>query len=84
MLVLGKKLKVRVLWSASNKALIMLLSYEIGNGPVMVNCHVNLNDEEVTQVLYEGVNIVDCLELETLNKITEAAQQKFVEDMNEP
>ena len=62
----------------------MLLSYEIGNGPVMVNCHVNLNDEEVTQVLYKGVNIVDCVELETLNKITEAAQQKFVEDMIEP
>lgn len=62
----------------------MLLSYEIGNGPVVVNCHVNLNDEEVTQVLYEGVNIVDCLELEILNKITEAAQQKFIEDMNEP
>ncbi len=62
----------------------MLLSYEIGNGPVMVNCHVNLQDEEVTQVLYRGVNIVDCLELETLNKITEAAQQKFIEDMNEP
>lgn len=62
----------------------MLLSYEIGNGPVTVNCHVNLNSEEVTQVLYKGVNIVDCLELETLNKITEAAQQKFIEDMNEP
>ena len=62
----------------------MLISLEIGNGPVMVNCHVNLNNEEVTQVLYEGVNIVDCLELETLNKITEAAQQKFIEDMNEP
>ncbi len=62
----------------------MLLSYEIGNGPVTVNCHVNLNDEEVTQVLYEGVNIVDCLELETLNKITEVAQQKFIEDMKEP
>ena len=62
----------------------MLLSYVIGNGSVKVNCHVNLSDEEVTQVLYEGVNIVDCLELKTLNKITEAAQQKFVEDMNEP
>ena len=62
----------------------MLLSYEIGNGPVTVNCHVNLNDEEVTQVLYEGVNIVDCLELETLNKIAEAAQQKFIENMKEP
>lgn len=62
----------------------MLINLEIGNGPVMVNCHVNLNDEEVTQVLYEGVNIVDCLELKTLNKITEAAHQKFIEDMNEP
>ena len=62
----------------------MLISLEIGNGPVMVNCHVKLNDEEVTQVLYRGVNIVDCLELKTLNKITEAAQQKFIEDMNEP
>ena len=62
----------------------MLLSYEIGNGSVKVNCHVNLNDEEVTQVLYKGVNIVDCVELETLNKITEAAQQKFIEDMIEP
>ena len=75
---------VRVLWSASNKGILILISLEIGNGPVMVNCHVKLNDEEVTQVLYEGVNIVDCLELETLNKITETAQQKFIEDMNEP
>lgn len=62
----------------------MLINLEIGNGPVMVNCHVKLDDEEVTQVLYKGINIVDCLELYTINKITEAAQQKFIEDMNEP
>ena len=62
----------------------MLINLEIGNGPVMVNCHVKLDDEEVTQVVYKGINIVDCLELDTISKITEAAQQKFIEDMNEP
>lgn len=62
----------------------MLINLEIGNGHVLVNCHVKLDDEEVTQVLYKGINIVDCLELCTLNKITEAAQQKFIEDINEP
>ena len=61
----------------------MLITLEIGNGPVKVNCHVKLDDEEVTQVLYQDINIVDCLELETLNKISEAAYQKFIEDMNE-
>ena len=62
----------------------MRVKCEIGNGPVMVECHVNLDDEQVIQVMYEGVNIVDCLELETLDKITEAALKKFSEEMSEP
>lgn len=62
----------------------MRIIQEIGNGPIRVECHVDLENEEVLAVLYMRVNIVDCLELETLNKIAEAAQKKFAEEMSEP
>ena len=62
----------------------MRIIQEIGNGPTRVECHVDLENEEVLAVLYMRVNIVDCLELATLNKITEAAQKKFAEEMSEP
>lgn len=62
----------------------MRIIQEIGNAPTRVECHVDLENEEVLAVLYMRVNIVDCLELATLNKITEAAQKKFQEEMSEP
>lgn len=66
----------------------MRIKLEIGNGHVMVDCVVSLEDEMVTEVIYRHsnskVNIVDCLELATLDKITEAAQKKFAEEMSEP
>ena len=62
----------------------MRIIQEIGNGPVDVEAWVNLEDEEVFCVMWQGVNILDLLELETLNKIAEAAQKKFAEEMSEP
>ena len=62
----------------------MRIKLEIGNGPVEVICHVDLENEEVKSVEYMGRDISDALELETLNKITEAAQKKFEEEMSEP
>ncbi len=56
----------------------------IGNGLVIVDAWVNLANEEVFYVEYKGIDIKEVLELSTLNRITEAAQQKFIEDMNEP
>lgn len=62
----------------------MKVKCTIGNGPVEVDAWVNLEDEEVLCVMYNGINVLDLLELETLNKITEAAQKKFSEEMSEP
>lgn len=36
----------------------MRIKYEIGNGPVIVDCLVILADEEVKEVMYKGTNIV--------------------------
>ena len=62
----------------------MRIKMEIGNGPVEVICHVDLANEEVKSVEYMGRDISDALEIETLDKITEAAQTKFAEEMSEP
>lgn len=62
----------------------MRIIQAIGNGPTRVECHVDLENEAVIAVLYMRVNIVDCLELDTLDKITAAAQAKFQQEMSEP
>ena len=62
----------------------MRIKMEIGNGPVEVEAWVNMEDEEVFCVMWQGVNILDLLELETLNKIAEAAAKRFAEEMSEP
>ena len=62
----------------------MRIKLEIGNGPVEVICHVDLENEEVKSVEYMGRDISDALELETLNKIAEAAAKRFAEEMSEP
>jgi len=62
----------------------MRIKLEIGNGPVEVICHVDLENEEVKSVEYMGRDISDALELETLNKIAEAATKRFAEEMSEP
>ena len=62
----------------------MRIKLKIGNGPVEVEAWVNLQDEQVFCVMWQGVNVLDLLELETLDKITAAAQKKFAEEMSEP
>ena len=62
----------------------MRIKLKIGNGPVEVEAWVNLKDEEVFCVMWSGVDVLDLLELETLDKITAAAQKKFAEEMSEP
>ena len=62
----------------------MRIKYEIGNGPVIVDCLVILADEEVKEVMWFGLNILQVLEVETLDKIAEAAAQKFRDEMSEP
>lgn len=61
----------------------MRIKYEIGNGPVTVDCLVILEDE-VKEVMYKGTNIVDCLDCDLLDKIAEAAAKQFREEMSEP
>ena len=62
----------------------MWIYYELGINKIPVKCHVNLQDEEVTCVMFSDVNIIDTLEIKTLDDIVYKAQQKFVEDMKEP
>ena len=62
----------------------MRIKYEIGNGPVTVDCLVILADEEVKEVIYKGTNIVDCLDCDLLDKMAEAAAKQFREEMSEP
>ena len=62
----------------------MRIKYEIGNGPVTVEAWVNLEDREVFCVMWEGLNILPVLDIETLEKITEAAEEKFNNEMREP
>lgn len=62
----------------------MRIKYGIGNGPAIVDCIVNLADEEVKEVIYKGLNIVDCLDCDLLDKIAEAATKQFREEMSEP
>ena len=62
----------------------MIVRCTIGNDLVMIDAWVNLASEEVFYIEYKGIDIKEVLELSTLNRITEAAQQKFIEDMNEP
>ena len=62
----------------------MRIKMEIGHGPVEVEAWVNLKDEEVFCVMWQGVNVLDLLELETCDKITAAAEAKFQQEMNEP
>ena len=62
----------------------MRIKLEIGNGNVEVEAWVNIADEKVFFVMWQGVNVLDLLELETLNKITEAAEAKFKQEMSEP
>lgn len=62
----------------------MWIRYEIGINEIPVKCHVNLQDEEVTCVMFSDVNIIDALEPKTIEDILHKAQQKFIEDMNEP
>ena len=62
----------------------MWIRCEIGINEIPVKCHVNLQDEEVTCVMFSDVNIIDTLEPKTIEDILYKAQQKFIEDMNEP
>ena len=62
----------------------MRIKYELGNGPVTVEAWVNLEDREVFCVMWHEINIVDVLEVETLDKIVEAAAKQFREEMSEP
>jgi len=60
------------------------IKYELGNGPVTVDCLVILADQEVKEVMYKGTNIVDCLDCDILDCIADAAAKKFREEMSEP
>ena len=62
----------------------MWFRYELGINEIPVKCHVNLQDETVTCVMFSDVNIIDTLDIKTLDDIVYKAQQKFIEDMNEP
>lgn len=62
----------------------MWFRYELGINEIPVKCHVNLQDEEVTCVMFSDVNIIDTVEIKTLDDIVYKAQQKFIEGMNEP
>lgn len=62
----------------------MRIKYEIGNEPVTVEAWVNLEDQEVFCVMWSGLNILPVLEVETLDKIAEAATKQFREEMSEP
>ena len=62
----------------------MRVKCEIGNGPVTVEAWVNLEDREVFCVMWFGLNILPVLEVETLDKIVEAAEAKFKDEMSEP
>ena len=62
----------------------MRVKCEIGNGPVTVEAWVNLEDREVFCVMWHEINIVEVLEIETLDKIVEAAEEKFRTEMSEP
>lgn len=62
----------------------MWFRYELGINEIPVKCHVNLQDEEVTCVMFSDVNIIDTLEIKTLDDIVYKAQQKFIEDINTP
>ena len=62
----------------------MWFRYKLGINEIPVKCHVNLQDEEVTCVMFSDVNIIDTVEIKTLDDIVYKAQQKFIEGMNEP
>ena len=62
----------------------MWFRYKLGINEIPVKCHVNLKDEEVTCVMFSDVNIIDTVEIKTLDDIVYKAKQKFVEDMKEP
>jgi hypothetical protein len=62
----------------------MRVKCEIGNGPVTVEAWVNLADREVFCVMWFGLNILQVLEVETLDKIVEAAEAKFKRERSEP
>ncbi len=62
----------------------MWFIYELGINKIPVKCHVNLQDEEVTCVMFSDVNIIDILDIKSLDDIVSKAQQKSIEDMNEP
>ena len=62
----------------------MWFRYKLGINEIPVKCHVNLQDEEVTCVMFSDVNIIDTLDIKTLDDIVYKARQKFVEDMSEP
>ena len=62
----------------------MWIYHKLGINEVPVKCHVNLQDEEVTCVMFNNINIIDTLDIKTLDNIAYKAQQKFIEDMNEP
>lgn len=62
----------------------MHIKYNLGETEVPVNCWVDLENREVTLVMYQDVNIVDVLEIKILDDIVSKAQQKFIEDMKEP
>ena len=62
----------------------MRVKCEIGNEPVTVEAWVNLEDREVFCVMWFGLNILPVLEVETLDKIVEAAEEKFKDEMSEP
>ena len=62
----------------------MRIKYEIGNGPVTVDCLVILEDQEVKEVMYKGTNIVNCLPCDLLDEIAEAAAKQFRDEMSEP
>ena len=62
----------------------MWFRYELGINEIPVKCHVNLQDETVTCVMFSDVNIIDTLDIKTLDDIVYKAQQKFIENMKEP
>ena len=62
----------------------MRVKCKIGNAYIDVVAWVSLENEQVYCVEYKGVNIVDALEIETLDKIVEAAEEKFRTEMSEP
>jgi hypothetical protein len=62
----------------------MHIKYNLGETEVPVNCWVDLENREVTLVMYQDVNIVDVLDIVTLDKMVLEAEHQFKEWINEP